>query len=74
MKRGDLYRVYRDSKYNELPTQIEIGSNEGLKHDSAIHCDDLTSIPKSMLTDYIGSLSEAKMLQVNAALRIALAA
>jgi mRNA interferase MazF len=44
-----------------------------LKHDSAIFCDELVSLPKSMLTDYIGSLSLSKLEAVNAALRIALA-
>ena len=61
------------TNYGNLPTQVEIGVNEGLKHDSAIFCDDLISIPKSMLTDYIGSLSETKIEEVNIALRIALA-
>jgi mRNA interferase MazF len=46
---------------------------EGLKHDSAIYCDELISIRKNLLTDYIGSLSPAKMEEVNTALRIALA-
>ena len=45
----------------------------GSKHDSAIYCDDLISIHKSILTDYIGALSNAKMEEVNTALRIALA-
>ena len=61
------------SKYDGFPTQIEVGVDEGLKHDSAIYCDELVSIRKSMLTDYIGALSDAKMHMVNAALRIALA-
>jgi len=61
------------SNWDTLPTQVEIGVDEGLKHDSAIYCDALFSLPKSMLTDYIGSLSHAKMEAVNAALRIALA-
>ncbi len=106
MRRGDLYRVYRGSKYdtkphrvflvvsrqefidstfstvicaqiytqNEgIPTQVEIGVDEGLKHDSSVYCDALVSLPKSMLTNYIGSLSNDKMEAVNAALRIALA-
>ena len=61
------------SRYDGFPTQIEVGVNEGLKHDSAIYCDELISIRKSMLTDYIGSLSSVKMQIVNAALRTALA-
>jgi len=61
------------TNYGGLPTQVETGVNEGLKHDSAIYCDDLISLPKSILTDYVGALSDAKMEEVNAALRIALA-
>jgi len=61
------------SKYYDLTTQVEIGADEGLKHDSAVYCDALVSISKSMLTDFIGSLSNEKMKAVNAALCIALA-
>jgi mRNA interferase MazF len=61
------------TKYGGLPTQVEVGTDEGLKHDSAVYCDDLVSLPKTMLTDYIGILSDAKLEEVNTALRIALA-
>jgi len=62
------------SKYDDvIQTQVAVGVDEGLKHDSAIYCDNLASIPKASLTDYVGALSEAKMEEVNAALRIALA-
>jgi mRNA interferase MazF len=62
------------SKYREgVDTQVEVGVEEGIKHDSAIYCDELISIPKPLLTNYAGSLSAAKMNEVNAALRIALA-
>ena len=60
------------SMYGGLPTQIEAGVDEGLKHDSSVYCDALVSIPKSMLTNYIGTLPNDKMEAVNAALRIAL--
>ena len=60
------------SKYDGYPTQIEVGADEGLKHDSAVYCDDLISLHKSILTDYIGHLSDSKMEEVNNALRIAL--
>jgi mRNA interferase MazF len=47
--------------------------DDGLKHDSAICCDELISIRKTLLTDYVGFLSPAKMEEVNTALCIALA-
>jgi hypothetical protein len=33
-----------------------VGINEGLKHDSGIHCNELVSLPKQMLTDWVGNL------------------
>ena len=61
------------SKYDDITTQVEVGVEEGLKHDSAIYCDELVGIPKSLLSDYIGAFSDNKMELVNIALRIALA-
>ncbi len=60
------------SRYSGLATQVETGPKEGLKHDSAVHCDGLVSLPKSTLTDYIGSLSGMKIDEIDRALRIAL--
>lgn len=32
--------------YDGLATQVPVGLDEGLKHDSSIHCDELVSLPK----------------------------
>jgi mRNA interferase MazF len=55
-----------------LETQINVGIDEGLKHDSCIFCDEIVSFPKSMLTDFVGTLSEEKLNELNEALKIAL--
>jgi mRNA interferase MazF len=55
-----------------LSTQVAIGPGEGLKHRSWIMCDNLVSIRKSELTDYVGSLSSAKLVELNEALKMAL--
>jgi mRNA interferase MazF len=60
------------SAYHGLPSQIEVGVDEGLKHASSIHCDELISLPKSMLTDFVGSLLPTKLDQLNRALIAAL--
>jgi mRNA interferase MazF len=57
---------------NGLLTEVYVGVDEGLKHDSAIRCDELVSLPKSALTNYIGKLSAQKILELNKALKIAL--
>ncbi|OHD18019.1 MAG: MazF family transcriptional regulator [Spirochaetes bacterium GWD1_27_9] len=60
------------SNYNGLSTQVLIGIEEGLKHESAIHCDELISLRKTMLTNYIGKLSEDQLNELNKALKISL--
>jgi len=57
--------------YEGLSTQVKIGPEEGLKHESAIRCDELISILKNRLTDYIGRLSEGKLHEMGTALAIA---
>ena len=58
--------------YDGLSTQVAVGIDEGLKHDSGIHCDELISLPKSMLTNYVGKLSPEKLHLLGKALKIAL--
>ena len=60
------------STHDGLSTQVLVGVEEGLKHESGIHCDELVSLPKSALTNYVGTLSVAKIKSLNQALRIAL--
>jgi mRNA interferase MazF len=55
-----------------LSTEVQVGVDEGLKHDSVINCDQITRLEKSVLTDYIGALSLAKLKQLRSALAVAL--
>ncbi len=55
-----------------IETEVHIGVDEGLKHASAIACDLLDSVPRSQLTDYVGTLSREKLAELYVALRIAL--
>jgi len=56
-----------------LSTQVQVGPDQGLKRHSWIMCDNLVSLPKTQLTDYVGSLTEPLTRQVNRALGSALA-
>ncbi len=60
------------SKYSGISSQVPVSVEEGLKHDSCIYCDELISIPKSMLTDYIGTISFPKLDELNECLKIAI--
>lgn len=55
-----------------LSTQVPVGLEEGLKHESSIHCDELVSLPRSVLTDYVGSLTVSRIRDLNRALAVAL--
>src|SRR5260370_34641975 len=55
-----------------LSTEVPVGVDEGLKHDSVINCDQITRLEKNMLTDYVGVLSQTKIKQLRTALLVAL--
>ena len=58
--------------FHGLSTQVLVGSEEGLKHNSSIHCDELVSLPKTVLANFVGRLSEEKRLELAEALAAAL--
>lgn len=60
------------SAHDGLSTQVLVTEEEGLKYASSIHCDELISLPKSTLTNYIGTLPPQKVKALDQALGIAL--
>lgn len=60
------------TRHDALSTQVLIGPEEGVKHDSSIHCDELISLPKNMLTNFIGKLTDQKIKELNLALKVSL--
>ena len=60
------------SRHDGLSTQVSAGVSEGLKHQSSVHCDELVSLPKSMLTRCIGRMYGEKILELDRALAVAL--
>ena len=77
-------QVVIDSKYSTvicapvytntegISTQVPVGIDDGLKHQSWIRCDELVSIRKSELTNYVGSLGTNSLIKLNEALKIVL--
>ena len=55
-----------------LTTEVAVGVDEGLKHNSCVRCDELFSLPKSILTNYVGTLDSALMLELDRAIIVAL--
>lgn len=55
-----------------LSTQLPVGVDEGLKHESVVFCDNLVSIAKAALSDYVGALAPSQLPALDRALKIAL--
>ena len=60
------------SNFHGLASEVLVGEAEGLKYASSLQCDLVTSLRRSLFTDYVGSLSADKMALVNRALATAL--
>jgi mRNA interferase MazF len=54
-----------------LTNQVAIGPDEGMKHESWIACDNLVSVQKSELTQFVGSLAPSKIAELDRALAVA---
>ena len=60
------------SRHDGLSTQVKLGPEHGLKHESSIHCDELVSLPKEVLSHYVGRLDSTSVQRLDNALAIAL--
>jgi mRNA interferase MazF len=56
-----------------ISTQVAVGVDEGLKHESWVVCDNLRTLRKTEMTQFVGTLSRRKLAEVDNALKIALA-
>jgi mRNA interferase MazF len=56
-----------------ISTEVSVGAEEGLKHESSILCDALVSVDKGRLTDYVGTLSSQRLADLRRALSAAVA-
>ena len=60
------------SRGHGLSTQVPVGPDQGLRHESWIVCDNLASVGKEDLTQFLGFLSRSKLGEIDRALAIAL--
>jgi mRNA interferase MazF len=59
------------SQHDGLSTQVLVGPDDGLKQECSIHCDELVSLPKSLLTHFVGSLRGIRLRELDKALAAA---
>jgi mRNA interferase MazF len=53
------------------PSEVPVGSNEGVKHDSAVNLDHVQTVERAGLISFVGTLDSTQMRQVCRALAIA---
>ena len=53
------------------PSEVSVGIDEGLKHDSAVNLDHLNTVDKHRLRNFVGTISPEGMKRVCRALAIA---
>ena len=57
----------------DIPTEVRLTPGDGMPADCALSFDNLTSVPKALLTERIARLSDAKLAELCEALRAATA-
>lgn len=60
------------STIHGAPSEVVVGSDNGLKHDSAINLDHVQTVSRRNLHSYVGRLSHDQMDQICSGLAIAL--
>ena len=53
------------------PSEVHVGIDEGLKHESAVNLDHVQTVEQDRLVGFVGTLSPVKMQHVGRALAIA---
>jgi mRNA interferase MazF len=53
------------------PSEVAVGADEGLKHDSAVNLDHVQTVERARLVSFVGSLGALHMRRVCRALAVA---
>jgi mRNA interferase MazF len=55
-----------------LPTEVPLGREHGMAHESVVNCDNLAAVPKAAIERYRGTLGPVELARLREALRLAL--
>ena len=69
---SSLLCVLITSSFHGHVAEVSVGQQHGLDHDSAANCDNIFTLPRQLLTRRRGRLDTAKLVELDAALTIAL--
>jgi len=60
------------SRIRDIPSEVRLGTQDGMPHPCAVNCDHIQTVGKDKLGTLVSTLSERRMLEVSAAIRFAL--
>jgi mRNA interferase MazF len=72
-RRQRLIVALTTSEARGFPTEVAVGPEHGLDHDSIVDCEELLTVPVSMLGSRIGTLDPDTLREVDRKLALALA-
>ena len=61
------------TRRRQIPVEVPLGRDEGMRRRCVANADTITTIPKRTLVEYAGMLSGEKVAMLDAAIRFALA-
>jgi len=60
------------TRIRRIPSEVSLGTHDGMPHDCVANLDTITTIPKDCLQNRLTTLSAKKLKEVEAAIRFAL--
>ena len=79
LSRGEAYSVRSliivapvTTRIRRIPSEVPLGTDDGMPHDCVANLDTITTIPKDCLQSCITMLSDKKLREAEAAIRFAL--
>ena len=79
LSRGEAYSVRSliivapvTTRIRRIPSEVPLGTDDGMPQDCVANLDTITTIPKDCLQSQITTLSDKKLREVEAAIRFAL--
>ena len=60
------------TKVRQIPAEVPLGATEGLPRESVANCDDLRTIPRSILVERMGAVTGERLRALDTALRFSL--
>jgi mRNA interferase MazF len=69
---GEITIAPITSKFRDIPSEVSLSANDGMRHDCAINFDHIQTVSKGKIGSLIAELSPRKLIEVREAICFAL--